>query len=69
MTPEQRAQRKRQREQAERQRIREAGVAKAKQMVADRGPIPEQTLREVIRPALVEATAVMRANRSKRKGA
>ncbi|HWC20837.1 MAG TPA: hypothetical protein VG502_00930 [Flexivirga sp.] len=66
MTPEQRAQRKQAREDAERQRIREAGAAKARELVAERGPIPEQVLREVIRPALVEATAAMRAYRSKR---
>lgn len=58
MTPEQRA--------AERQQIREAGAKRMREIRAERGPIPEQTLREVIRPALVEATAAMRANRSKR---
>lgn len=69
MTPEQRAQRKAAREEAERQRIRAAGAAKAKQMVAERGPIPDQVLRDVIRPALVEATALIRANRSTRRPA
>lgn len=66
MTPQQRAQRKRSREEEERARIRDAGTAKARRLVAERGPIPEQVLRDVIRPALVEATAAMRvAHRSK----
>jgi len=69
MNPEERAARKQEREAAESQRIREAGIQKGKGLVAEAGPIPEQTLREVIRPALVEATAEMRAHRSGRKGA
>ncbi|MGN6413750.1 hypothetical protein [Flexivirga sp.] len=64
MTPEERAHRKAAREKAERARIRETGAAKARQMVAERGHIPDQLLQEVVRPAVVEG--VQRANRSKR---
>jgi len=63
MTPEQRAQRKQAREDAEQQRIRQSGFEAGRQLVAERGPVPDQVLRDVIRPALVEAAQAQRSTR------
>lgn len=67
MNPEERARRKKDREEADRKRSRQAARKGVAEALEERGHIPDQLLRDVVLPALVEGA--QRANRSTRKGA